>query len=136
MPRKKAEAPAAAPEEKITGGPQEETQQAVQEAAQQEAEQEAAESSPEAGTEAQAAPVEDSPAETASMGHPAVVRSPKGLNLRAGPALSYEVREVLPDGAEVTALDLPMGAEVPGWRLVSDGKMVGWCQSRFLRLEG
>ncbi len=64
----------------------------------------------------------DTPAETAPAGRQAVVRSPKGLNLREGPALSYEVREVLPDGAEVTALDLPMGAEVPGWRLVSAGR--------------
>jgi len=132
MPRKKANSPAEAPEEKITGAPQEETQQAVQEAAQQEA----AESSPETGTETQSAPVEDSSVVTAPAAWPAVVRSPKGLNLRAGPALSYEVLEVLPDGAGVTALDLPMGVEVPGWRLVSAGKTAGWCQSRFLRLGG
>jgi len=128
MPRKKAETPAAAPEEKITENPQEETQQRAQE--------ETTENSLESGTEAQAAPEEDSPAETAPAGCPAVVRSPKGLNLRAGPALSYEVREVLPDGAEVTALDLPMGTEVPGWRLVSADETAGWCQSRFLRLGG
>jgi len=73
---------------------------------------------------------------TAPAGRPAVVRAPKGLNLWEGPALSYEVLEVLPDGAEITALDLPMGAEVPGWRLVASDKGVGWVQNRFLRLEG
>jgi len=79
---------------------------------------------------------ENKPTETAPVTWPAVVRSPQGLNLRKGPALSYEVLEVLPDGAEVTALDLPMGAEVPGWRLVYTGERAGWVQSRFLRLEG
>jgi len=78
---------------------------------------------------------ENGSSETAPVIWPAVVRSPQGLNLRKGPALSYEVLEVLPDRAEVTALDLPMGAEVPGWRLVYTGEIVGWVQSRFLRLE-
>lgn len=86
--------------------------------------------------EAQAAPAEERPAETAPLGRPAVVCALKGLNLRAGPALSYEALEVLPDGAEVTALELPMGTEVPGWRLVLSGERTGWAQSRFLRLEG
>ncbi len=89
-----------------------------------------------AEAETQAAPAEERPVETASLGRPAVVRAPKGLNLRAGPALSYEVLEVLPDGEPVTALELPMGAEVPGWRLVYTGGRPGWTQSRFLRLEG
>lgn len=71
----------------------------------------------------------------------AVVCSGRGLNLRVGPALSYEVTEVLPDGAGVMALDLPRGAEVPGWRLVfaasgaPAGEKTSWVQSRFLRLE-
>lgn len=70
-------------------------------------------------------------------GRRAVVRSPKGLNLRAGPALSYEALEVLPDGMEVLALDLPRGAAVPGWELVDAGGRTGWASARFLRrLEG
>jgi len=89
-----------------------------------------------AESEGQAAPNEDPFNVTAPAGRPAVVRAPKGLNLREGPALSYEVLEVLPDGVEVTAPDLPMGAEVPGWRLVYTGERAGWVQSRFLRLEG
>ncbi len=86
--------------------------------------------------ENQTASEENSSAETAPVGRPATVRSPKGLNLRKGPALSYEILCVLPDGAEATALDLPMGAEVPGWRLIYTGERIGWVQSRFLRLEG
>lgn len=74
------------------------------------------------------------------QGTTAVVCSGRGLNLRVGPALSYEVLKVLPDGAEVTALDLPMEAEVPGWRLVFTIRsdltiLTGWVQGRFLRLE-
>lgn len=70
-------------------------------------------------------------------GRRAVVCSPKGLNLRVGPALSYDALEVLADGAEVTALDLPKGVTVPGWELVDAGGRTGWCSARFLRpLEG
>jgi len=113
MPRKKAKASAAVPEEAaapVSGA-------------------EAAPGAPETVPEA------DSPAEPAPAAWPAEVRSPKGLNLREGPSLSYEVLEVLPDGAEVTALDLPKGAEVPGWRLVYTGERAGWVQRRFLRLR-
>jgi len=67
----------------------------------------------------------------------AVVCSPKGLNLREGPALSYAALEVLPDGMEVLALNLPRGAAVPGWELVDAGGRTGWASARFLRrLEG
>ncbi len=96
---------------------------------------EPSESEQETETEGQAASEEALSDVTAPAGRPAAVRSPKGLNLRKGPALSYEVREVLPDGAEVTALDLPMGAEVPGWRLVATGERVGWVHTRFLQLR-
>ena len=82
------------------------------------------------------------PAETAEAvavnsppeGRQAEVCSPKGLNLRAGPALSYEALAVLPDGMEVTALALPRGVTVPGWELVVAGERAGWASSRFLRL--
>lgn len=82
-----------------------------------------------------------SPAETAEVksvnpapeGRRAVVCSPKGLNLRAGPALNYDALEVLADGAEVTVLALPRGVTVPGWELVMAGERAGWCSARFLR---
>lgn len=66
-------------------------------------------------------------------GRRAEVRSPKGLNLRAGPALNYEALEVLADGMEVTVLALPRGVTVPGWELVMAGERAGWCSARFLR---
>lgn len=95
----------------------------------------------EAGPEAGAAPGEagfpepQSAPEGASEpeGRRAEVRSPKGLNLRAGPAMSYEALDVLPDGAEVTVLVLPRGVTVPGWELVMAGERAGWVSSRFLR---
>lgn len=76
-------------------------------------------------------------AQAAQEGRRAVVCSPKGLNLRAGPARSYAALEVLPDGMEVLALDLPRGAAVPGWELVDAEGRTGWASTRFLRpLEG
>lgn len=100
---------------------------------------------PESGLETGAVPEGDSLPEDQAVpegdskpeGRRAVVRSPKGLNLRAGPALNYDVLEVLPDGMEVLALDLPRGAAVPGWELVDAGGRTGWASARFLRrLEG
>lgn len=86
-------------------------------------------------SEEHAFPEEQDSATDEPYGCLAVVCSDRGLNLRAGPALSYEAMEVLPDGAEVIVLGLPMGVEVPGWRLVFTGEKTGWVQSRFLRLE-
>ena len=141
-PRARKAAPAAVPEEQaapVSGAEAApETLEAIPQAAapnEAMAQPEAPEEVPAAGVEAQAAPEGDKAAETAPKGCPAVVRAPKGLNLRIGPALNYEVLGVLPDGAGVTALELPMGAEVPGWRLVTAGKWTGWASSRFLRLE-
>lgn len=103
-------------------------------------EAEAAAKAPEDTEEGQASPEEKDGAGDEPQGCPAVVCSGRGLNLRVGPALSYDVLEVLPDGAEVTALELPRGTEVPGWRLVFTIRsdltiLTGWVQSRFLRLE-
>ena len=89
---------------------------------------------PESGLETGAVPEGDSLPEDQAVpegdskpeGRRAVVRSPKGLNLRAGPALNYDVLEVL-------ALDLPRGAAVPGWELVDAGGRTGWASARFLR---
>jgi uncharacterized protein YraI len=62
----------------------------------------------------------------------AAVTARNGLNLRAGPALSYPVLEVLPEGAVVKALALPYGVEVPGWALVHTGNLCGWARVEFL----
>lgn len=88
---------------------------------------------PQVAEEAPAPAAPEEAAETAPEGRRAVVRSPKGLNLRVGPALSYDALEVLPDGAEVTVLALPRGVTVPGWELVDTGDKTGWCSARFLR---
>lgn len=140
-PRARKAAPAAVPEKQaapVSGAEAApETLEAIPQAAapnEAMAQPEAPEEVPAAGVEAQAAPEGDKAAETAPKGCPAVVRTPKGLNLRIGPALNYEVLEVLPDGAEVTAMDMPAWAEVPGWRPVFAGETFGWVQSRFLRL--
>ncbi|MET0017887.1 SH3 domain-containing protein [Oscillibacter sp.] len=64
---------------------------------------------------------------------PAVVAAPLGLNLRTGPAMNYGVLETLPDGAPVTVLPLPYGAEVKGWTLVvSESGTCGWVMTEFL----
>lgn len=62
-----------------------------------------------------------------------VVSAPQGLNLRKGPHVSYGVMTVLPDGAPVEILDLPLDVEVPGWALVEAGAGVGWVNTNFLR---
>ena len=61
-----------------------------------------------------------------------VVTAPQGLNLRKGPHISYGVMTVLPDGAAVEILDLPLDVEVPGWALVKTGAGIGWVNTTFL----
>ncbi len=69
------------------------------------------------------------------------VDSPTGLNLRDGPGLQFNVLEELPDGASLTVLQLPEGAEVPGYALVrytggeggQDWPLVGWVNTDFVR---
>ena len=61
-----------------------------------------------------------------------VVAAPQGLNLRKGPHISYGVMTVLPDGAAVEILDLPLDVEVPGWALVKTGACTGWVNTTFL----
>lgn len=64
---------------------------------------------------------------------PAVVAAPLGLNLRKGPAVNYGALEILSDGAPVTVLPLPYGAEVKGWALVvSNSGTYGWVMTEFL----
>ena len=75
------------------------------------------------------------PEETIS-GKTAVVAAQYGLNLRKGPAFSYKVLQELPDGTELTVLELPCGASVPGWALVHTGRQIGWVFAQHLRKEG
>ena len=74
---------------------------------------------------------EEAPQEVAP-GPVIVVTAPQGLNLRKGPHISYGVMTVLPDGAAVEILDLPLDVEVPGWALVKTGAGTGWVNTTFL----
>ena len=61
------------------------------------------------------------------------VNAEGGLNLRIGPGRSYPVTELLEDGTLLTVLELPYGAEVPGWALVHTGERTGWVDRLFIR---
>ncbi len=121
MPRKKAVPPAETLENKpMNPAPEAEAPEAPP-------------APPQAPEEEPAPAVPEEAAEAAPEGCRAVVCSPKGLNLRAGPALSYDALEVLPDGMEVLTLALPRGVTVPGWELVVAVERAGWASARFLR---
>lgn len=62
-----------------------------------------------------------------------VVAAPRGLNLREGPHVSYDIKAVLPDGDVVEILDLPADVKVPGWALVKTGAGIGWVNTNFLK---
>lgn len=122
MPRKKSTPPAEMPENEAMNPSQEAPETPpVPPAPPQALEKEPAPAAPDKADEA------------APECRRAVVRSPKGLNLRVGPALSYDVLEVLPDGMEVLTLALPRGVTVPGWELAAAGERAGWASARFLR---
>ena len=61
------------------------------------------------------------------------VNAEGGLNLRIGPGRSYPVTELLEDGTLLTVLELPYGAEVPGWALVHTGERTGWVDRLFIQ---
>ena len=74
--------------------------------------------------------------DTASSGIPGdivAVNAEGGLNLRIGPGRSYPVTELLEDGTLLTVLELPYGAEVPGWALVHTGERTGWVDRLFIQ---
>ena len=62
-----------------------------------------------------------------------VVNAAGGLNLRTGPGRSYPVAELLEDGTLLAVLELPHGAEVPGWALVHTGQRTGWVDRSFIQ---
>ena len=62
-----------------------------------------------------------------------VVNAEGGLNLRIGPGRSYPVAELLEDGTLLADLELPHGAEVPGWALVHTGERTGWVDRCFIQ---
>ena len=64
------------------------------------------------------------------------VNAEGGLNLRIGPGRSYPVAELLEYGTLLTVLELPHGAEVPGWALVHTGERTGWVDRLFIREPG
>lgn len=61
------------------------------------------------------------------------VNAEGGLNLRIGPGRSYPVAELLENGTLLTVLELPYGAEVPGWALVHTGVRTGWVDRLFIQ---
>lgn len=61
-----------------------------------------------------------------------VVTSEKGLRLRVGPAVSYDIMKILPNKTAAEVLSLPSGAEVPGWALISADGQVGWVMAQYL----
>lgn len=61
-----------------------------------------------------------------------MVHADGGLNLRRGPGRGYPVAELLEDGTLLAALELPYGAEVPGWCLVHTGQRTGWVDRDFI----
>lgn len=62
-----------------------------------------------------------------------VVHADGGLNLRTGPGRGYPVAELLENGTLLAVLELPHGAEVPGWALVHTGQRTGWVDRRFIQ---
>lgn len=62
-----------------------------------------------------------------------VVDAAGGLNLREGPGRGYPVAELLEDGTLLAVLELPHGAEVPGWALVHTGERTGWVDRHFIQ---
>lgn len=58
----------------------------------------------------------------------------KKLNLRQGPGYEHAVKAVLDEGTDVVLLDLPQGAEVPGWAAVRAAlNLVGWVDVKFIQ---
>ena len=120
-------------EEKTTA---EQVEQAAPAEAPETVEEQAVQAESEAAAAAQpAAPAEpqEDPVPESSERPKIVVSAPRGLNLREGPHVSYDIKAVLPDGDVVEIMDLPKGVEVPGWALVETSAGIGWVNTNFLR---
>ena len=63
----------------------------------------------------------------------AVIDAKKGLNLRSGPAKTYDILSTLPNATTVEIQQLPGKAEVPGWALIQAGDYIGWAMVEFLK---
>lgn len=63
----------------------------------------------------------------------AIVEAPKGLNLRSGPAKTFDILTTLPTGTTVNVLNLPNKVKVSGWAIVAVGDYTGWCMEEFLK---
>ncbi len=85
--------------------------------------------------------IDTSPLGDAPQENTVTVDFPAGLNLRDGPGLRFNVLDEIPNGATLTVLPLPEGAEVPGYALVrytggedgQDWPLVGWINTNFVR---
>ena len=75
----------------------------------------------------------EDPASSGISGDIVEVNAEGGLNLRIGPGRSYPVAELLEYGTLLTVLELPHGAEVPGWALVHTGERTGWVDRLLIR---
>lgn len=64
-----------------------------------------------------------------------VVKAKDGLNLRCGPCKTYAPLAILPDGTEVSVLELPGNVEVPGWALVVNGGTIGWVMTEYVEAK-
>lgn len=63
----------------------------------------------------------------------AVIDAKKGLNIRSGPAKTYDILSALPNGTTVEIQQLPGKVEVPGWALIQVGDYIGWAMVEFLK---
>ena len=63
----------------------------------------------------------------------AVIDAKKGLNIRSGPAKTYDILATLPNGTTVEIQQLPGKVEVPGWALIQVGDYIGWAMVEFLK---
>lgn len=77
-----------------------------------------------------------------TLGYPvAKVTAERGLNLREGPGCTFAIHTILPKEAEVRVLKVwsygPQGEfelYIKGWSYVFTGEVVGWVDSRFLKI--
>lgn len=67
----------------------------------------------------------------AADGIAATVTSPDGLNLRSGPATTYDVLAVIPGGTRLQVVGRPTS---DGWVSITHANKLGWVDSKFLTM--